>query len=39
MGISVARVSKYASHLSALLKVMNFDPTNATREDVEGVVA
>jgi len=39
LGLSVARVSKYASHPPALLKDMNFDPANATREDVEGVVA
>jgi len=39
LGLSVARVSKYASHLPTLLRVINFDPADATRNDVERVVA
>ena len=39
LGLSVARISKYASHLPALLRVIDFDLADATREDVERVVA
>ncbi|RLG94795.1 hypothetical protein DRO37_04480 [Candidatus Bathyarchaeota archaeon] len=39
LGLSVARASKYASHLPALLRVIDFDLADATREDVERVVA
>ena len=39
LGLSVARVSKYASHLPASLRVIDFNPINATRNDVEKVVA
>ena len=39
LGLSVARVSKYASHLPPLLRVIDFDPAEATRQDVEKVVA
>ena len=39
LGLSVARVSKYASHLPALLRVIDFDLRKATRSDVERVVA
>jgi len=39
LGLSVARVSKYASHLPALLRVIDFDLADATRKDVEKVVA
>jgi len=39
LGLSVARVSKYAAHLRTLLRQMNFSPETATRKDVEEVVA
>jgi len=39
LGLSVARVSKYASHLPPLLRVIDFEPAKATRQDVEKVVA
>ena len=39
LGLSVARVSKYASHLPPLLRVIDFEPAEATRQDVEKVVA
>ena len=39
LGLSVARVSKYASHLLVLLRVIDFDLKEATRSDVERVVA
>jgi len=39
LGLSAARVSKYAGHLPALLRVIDFDLTKATRGDVERVVA
>ena len=33
LGLSVARVSKYAGHLPALLRVIDFDLKKAARED------
>lgn len=39
LGLSIARVSKYAGHLPALLRVIDFDPSRATKEDIERVVA
>ena len=39
LGLSIARVSKYASHLPTLLRVIDFDLASATRRDVERVVA
>lgn len=39
LGLSLARVSKVASHLPALLRMMDFDVRGATRADVERVVA
>ncbi|HIE13870.1 TPA: hypothetical protein EYP70_01215 [Candidatus Bathyarchaeota archaeon] len=38
-GPSVARVSKYASHLSQLLRAIDFDLAEAARQNVEKVVA
>jgi site-specific recombinase XerD len=37
--LSVARISKYASHLPTLLRIIDLDPAEATREDVERFVA
>jgi len=39
LGLSTGRVAKYAGHLCVLLRVIDFDPREATREDVERVVA
>ncbi|MCS7114108.1 MAG: tyrosine-type recombinase/integrase [Nitrososphaerota archaeon] len=39
LGLSLARVSKVASHLPALLRMIDFDIGEATRADVERVVA
>jgi len=39
LGLSVARISKYAGHLPSLLRAIDFDPSEATREDIEKVVA
>jgi len=39
LGLSKARVSKYASHLPPLLRVVDFDLAKASRQDVEKVVA
>jgi integrase len=39
LGLSVGRVAKYANHLCTLLKVIDFDPTSASKKDVERVVA
>jgi hypothetical protein len=39
LGLSTARISKIASHIPALLRVIDFDLRNATRADVERVVA
>ena len=39
LGLSIARVSKIASHIPALLRVIDFDLRSATRADVERVVA
>ncbi|MEM2778301.1 MAG: site-specific integrase [Candidatus Jordarchaeales archaeon] len=39
LGLSLAALSNYASHLAAVLRLMDFDPRNATRSDVERVVA
>jgi len=38
-GLTPARVSKYAAHLRTLLRVIDFQPENATKQDVEKVVA
>ena len=39
LGLSDARISKYASHIPPLLRVIDFDLTAATKQDVETVVA
>jgi len=39
LGLSVSRVAKYVSHLCTLLKAIDFDPTSASKKDVEKVVA
>jgi len=39
LGLSTARVSKYASHLPALLRAVDFDLAKATRGDAEKVVS
>ncbi|MEM2939860.1 MAG: hypothetical protein QXU95_06305 [Candidatus Bathyarchaeia archaeon] len=39
LGLSVARVCKYADHAIALLRVINFNLEEATRRDIEQVVA
>jgi len=39
LGLSVARICEYASHLPPLLRLINFDLAGATREGVEQVVA
>ena len=36
--LSIARISKYAGHLLSLLRAIDFDPSEATREDIEKVV-
>ncbi|MEM1586475.1 MAG: hypothetical protein QXX99_00780 [Candidatus Bathyarchaeia archaeon] len=39
LGLSIARLSKVAGHLPALLRAIDFDLEKATRRDVERVVA
>ena len=39
LGLSLAALSNYASHMAAILRLMDFDPKDATRSDVERVVA
>ncbi|MEM2563938.1 MAG: site-specific integrase [Candidatus Bathyarchaeia archaeon] len=39
LGLSIARLSKVAGHLPALLRVIDFNLEDATRRDVERVVA
>ena len=39
LGLSLARLSKYASHIPALLRLIDFDLAQATRDDIERVVA
>ena len=39
LGLSEARVAAYASHIPAILRVADFDLADATRRDVERVVA
>jgi len=39
LGLSQGRIVKYAELLLPLLKIINFDSTEATRQDVKGVVA
>jgi len=39
LGLSQGRIVKYAELLPPLLRIINFDSTEATRQDVEGVVA
>ncbi|MEM2252614.1 MAG: tyrosine-type recombinase/integrase, partial [Candidatus Bathyarchaeia archaeon] len=39
LGLSEARVAKFAGHVIALLRVIDFDLEKATRRDVERVVA
>jgi len=39
LGLSPARVLKYANHLCKIFRHIPFDPANATRRDVERVVA
>ncbi|MCD6155003.1 MAG: hypothetical protein J7J22_04480 [Candidatus Verstraetearchaeota archaeon] len=38
-GLSQGRIVKYAEHLPLLLRIMDFNPKKAKREDVEKVVA
>ncbi|MEM1586752.1 MAG: hypothetical protein QXX99_00090 [Candidatus Bathyarchaeia archaeon] len=39
LGLSVARVCKYADHAIALLRVIDFELEKATKRDVERIVA
>ncbi|MEM3550319.1 MAG: tyrosine-type recombinase/integrase [Candidatus Bathyarchaeia archaeon] len=39
LGLSAGRVAKYANHICALMKKRPFDPRNATKMDIEGVIA
>ncbi len=39
LGLSTGRVAKYANHVCALLRDVNFNPSKATRRDVERVAA
>jgi integrase len=39
LGLSLARLSKYASHIPALLRLIDFDLAQATRDGIERVVA
>jgi len=39
LGLSQGRIVKYAEHLPPLLRVMDFNPKEAKRGDIEGVVA
>ncbi|MEM2714674.1 MAG: hypothetical protein QXL45_03020, partial [Candidatus Bathyarchaeia archaeon] len=39
LGLSIARLSKIAGHLPALLRIIDFDLEGATKHDVERVVA
>ena len=38
LGLSKARIAKYASHLVVLLKTIDFNLENATKKDVERIV-
>jgi len=38
LGLSAGRVSKYASSLSTLLKVVDFEPASASRTDLKGLL-
>jgi len=39
LGLSQGRVAKYANHICSLMRGLPFDPQNATRRDVERVLA
>jgi len=39
LGLSQGRIVKYAEHLPPLLRIMDFNPKEATRGDIERVVA
>ncbi|MEM2108781.1 MAG: tyrosine-type recombinase/integrase [Candidatus Bathyarchaeia archaeon] len=39
LGLSQAALSNYASHLIAILRLINFDAAKATRTDIERIVA
>jgi len=39
LGLSKGRVAKYANHLCAIFRRQPFDPLNATRKDIEAVIA
>jgi len=39
LGLSKARVLKYANHLSKIFRYVAFDPSAATKHDIERVVA
>jgi len=39
LGLSQGRIVKYADHLPPLLRIMDFNPREAKREDVEKAVA
>jgi integrase len=39
LGLTIARISKYACHIPAILRLVNFNLAEATRSDVERVVA
>jgi len=39
LGLSIARVSKYAAHLRTLLRIIDYKPREATKQDVEKIVA
>jgi len=39
LGLSAGRGAKYANHICALMRKYPFDPQNAPKGDVEGVIA
>ena len=39
LGLSAGRVAKYANHIYTLIRRCPFDPQNATRRDIENVIA
>jgi hypothetical protein len=39
LGLTVARISKYACHIPAILRLVNFNLAEATRSDIKRVVA
>jgi integrase len=39
LGLSLARVSKYSAQLRTILRLINFPPKDATKQDIEKIVA